>query len=75
MHVIAPDLRRAQGCQLSLFDNPDPKREAVAAAKAAVNERYGRFKVRSGMTLYLPKVYADQANDYDICDVKGKICF
>lgn len=75
MHVIAPDLRRARGCQLSLFSAPDPKREAAAAVKAAVNEKFGRFTVRSGTTLHLPAVYADDANDFDICDVRGKICF
>ena len=75
LHVIAPELRRAKGFQLSLFDIPDPKREAVAAVKAAINARYGRFKVRSGTTLHLPKVYKDPANDFDICDVRGKVCF
>ncbi|VTS01420.1 Nucleotidyltransferase/DNA polymerase involved in DNA repair OS=Singulisphaera acidiphila (strain ATCC BAA-1392 / DSM 18658 / VKM B-2454 / MOB10) GN=Sinac_0546 PE=4 SV=1 [Gemmata massiliana] len=75
LHVIAPELRRAKGFQLSLFDIPDPKREALAAAKAAINARYGRFKVRSGTTLHLPKVYKDPANDFDICDVRGKVCF
>ena len=60
---------------MSLFDAPDPKKEAVAKVKAAVNARFGRFKLRSGMTLYLPKVYADPANDFDVCDVRGKICF
>jgi DNA polymerase V len=75
MHVLATELRRGQGVQLSLFDPPDPKRQKVAAAKRAVNERYGRFKVRSAATLYLPAVYADPANDFDICDVRGKICF
>ena len=75
MHVIAPELRRAKGFQLSLFDEPDPKREALAAAKEAINRRYGRFKVRSGATLYLPAVYRDPANGFDICDVRGKVCF
>ena len=40
-----------------------------------MNEKFGRFKLRSGTTLHLPKVYADPANDWDICDVKGKVCF
>jgi nucleotidyltransferase/DNA polymerase involved in DNA repair len=75
LHVAATELRRGKGVQLTLFDTPDPKREAVAAVKRAINERYGRFKVRSGMTLHLPAVYRDPANDYDICDVRGKICF
>jgi DNA polymerase V len=75
MHVIAPELRRARGFQLSLFDPPNPKREALARVKSEVNARFGRFKVRSGTTLYLPKVYKDPANDFDICDVRGKVCF
>ena len=61
--------------QLSLFDPVGPRKEKVAKVKAAVNGKYGRFKVHSGMTLHLPVVYADPANDFDICDVRGKICF
>src|SRR5262245_53048327 len=45
LHVLATELRRGQGFQLSLFDTPDPKREAVARVKAALNEKFGRFKV------------------------------
>lgn len=75
MHVMATELRRGGGFQLSLFDRLDPKREAVAAAKQAVNDKFGRFKVRSAATLYLPQVYRDPANDFDICDVRGKVCF
>lgn len=75
IHVLATELRRGKGFQLSLFDAPDPKREALAKAKAAVNDRHGRFKVRSAATLYLPAVYRDPANDFDICDVRGKVCF
>ncbi len=75
MHVIAPDLRRANGVQLSLFDRPDPKLEALAVVKSEVNARHGRFALRSGATLYLPQVYADPTNAFDICDVRGKICF
>jgi DNA polymerase V len=75
MHLMATELRRGQGEQLTLFDQPDPRRDAAAAAKRAVNARFGRFKVRSGSTLYLPAVYADPANDFDVCDIRGKICF
>jgi len=75
LHVLATELRRGQGFQLSLFDTPDPKREAVARVKAAVNEKFGRFKVRSGITLLLPAVYKDPANNFDVCDVRGKVCF
>jgi hypothetical protein len=31
--------------------------------------------VRSGATLPLTEVYADKAQSYDICDVRGKLCF
>jgi DNA polymerase V len=75
LHVVAPELRRAKGFQLSLFDVPNPRRDAVAAVKEAVNGRFGRFKLRSGTTLYLPRVYKDPANDFDVCDVRGKVCF
>jgi DNA polymerase V len=75
LHVIATELRRGQGFQLSLFDQPNPRREAVARVKRAVNERFGRFNVRSGTTLFLPNVYKDPANNFDVCDVRGKVCF
>ncbi|HEV3384536.1 MAG TPA: nucleotidyltransferase [Gemmata sp.] len=75
MHVVAPELRRARGFQMSLFDTANPKQQALAAVKTAVNERFGRFKIRSGATLSLPAVYKDPANDFDICDVRGKVCF
>ena len=75
MHVIAADLRRGIGEQLTLFHLPDPKRDAAEQAKAAVNERFGRFKLRSASTLYLPAVYADRANNFDVCDIRGKFCF
>ncbi len=75
MHVVAADLRRGVGEQLTLFHRPDPRKDAAEQAKAAVNARLGRFKLRSASTLYLPAVYADPANDFDICDVRGKVCF
>lgn len=75
LHLIATNLRRGQGQQLSLFTQPDPKRDAVAEAKRLVNLKYGRFKVRSAATLYLPAVYRDPANGFDVCDVRGKVCF
>ena len=75
LHVLAPDLRRAAGVQLGLFTPADPRRDRLADVKAAVNEKFGRFKLRSGATLPLPAVYADPANDFDICDVRGKVCF
>ncbi|MGL6096606.1 MAG: hypothetical protein ACRC7O_12520 [Fimbriiglobus sp.] len=75
MWVCADSLRRAKGFQMSLFEHADPQREQIADLKAAVNEKFGRFKLRSGATLHLPAVYADPSNDFDICDVRGKVCF
>jgi DNA polymerase V len=75
MHVFASDLRRAGAIQLGLFEPPAEQARAVAAAKREVNERVGRFAVRSGATLPLYDVYRDEAQQYDICDVRGKICF
>jgi DNA polymerase V len=42
MHVIASGLRRGP-VQLSLFDPPDPTREAVAKVKREVNAMHGRY--------------------------------
>ena len=49
--------------------------EAVARLKRAVNDRHGRFTLRSAATLPLVAIYGDPANAYDICDVRGKMCF
>jgi DNA polymerase V len=49
--------------------------EAVARLKEQVNNRHGRFALRSAATLHLPAIYRDVANAYDICDIRGKICF
>ena len=74
LHVFASELRRGSQ-QLSLFEPPNPQLDALAGVKEAVNAKFGRFKFRSAATLHLPAVYADPANDFDICDVRGKICF
>lgn len=71
MHLIAGDLALADR-QLSLFGSAPSKLDRI---KASVNRKLGRFLVRSGTTLFLPYIYADQANDFDICDVHGKTCF
>jgi DNA polymerase V len=47
----------------------------VAAVKWKVNACMGRFAVRSEATLPLADVYRDEAQEYDICDVRGKTCF
>jgi hypothetical protein len=64
-------------CPLSLFDPPERRAvaEAVARLKREVNERHGRFALRSAATLPLASIYRDTANEFDICDVRGKTCF
>jgi nucleotidyltransferase/DNA polymerase involved in DNA repair len=73
MHLFAEDLTPDAPRQLGLFDRGDD--DAAAAVKQAINERHGRFALRSGATLPLKPIYADGANAYDICDVHGKMCF
>lgn len=77
MHLIAERLAPRGQYALDLFDPPAARAraEAVARVKELVNERHGRFALRSGATLHLPSVYRDVANGYDICDIRGKTCF
>jgi DNA polymerase V len=75
LHVTASQLRRPGYVQRGLFEPPEEQYRAVARAKREINEALGRFSVRSGATLPLTEVYADEAQSYDICDVRGKRCF
>jgi DNA polymerase V len=75
MHLFAEDLSPRSGCQLGLFDPPGDRAETVARLKREVNRRHGRFVLRSGATLPLVAVYRDPSNAYDICDIRGKMCF
>ena len=77
MHLIADGLAPRGQAALPFFDPPSRRgtAEAVDRLKERVNGRIGRFALRSGATLYLPSIYRDAANDFDICDVRGKICF
>jgi DNA polymerase V len=75
MHLTASKLKRPGFAQLGLFDPPPKKATSVAEAKRGINEKLGRFAVRSGATLPLADVYRDVEQGYDICDVRGKICF
>lgn len=70
MHVIASGLRPQVNRQKSLFEVP-PDQDI----KQTINNRMGRFALRSAATLPLQDVYGDAANDYDICDIYGKSCF
>jgi hypothetical protein len=49
--------------------------EAIPAVKRVVNARHGRCALRSAATLALVGVYRDPSNEWDICDVRGKMCF
>jgi nucleotidyltransferase/DNA polymerase involved in DNA repair len=75
MHVTASQLHRPGFVQLGLFDAPPEQARAVAQLKREVNANLGRFTLRSGATLPLADVYRDEAQGYDICDIRGKICF
>jgi DNA polymerase V len=77
MHLIAEDLSPRGQYALAPFDPPRRREraEAVALLKERVNNRHGRFALRSAATLHLPAIYRDTANAYDICDIRGKICF
>jgi nucleotidyltransferase/DNA polymerase involved in DNA repair len=75
MHLTATELKWPGSVQLGLFEMPAPKAEALARVKREVNSRFGRFALRSGATLPLSDIYQDNSNGYDICDVRGKICF
>lgn len=73
LHLIAGNIARTQERQLSLFD-PKPKMR-IDQLKQQINDKLGRFTIRSGATLYLPELYEDASHDYEICDVQGKMCF
>jgi DNA polymerase V len=75
MHLIAEKLVPRKQAQLSLFDGPASRAEAVARVKREMNDRIGRFALRSGATLPLTAINRDTSTSWDICDVKGKLCF
>jgi len=74
MHLIASGLRRGPW-QQSLFDPPAAKLEAVARVRREINAELGRWKVRSGATLFANDWYDDPANEHEVCDIRGKFCF
>lgn len=75
MHLMATDLSWPGPSQLGLFDMPAPKALALAKLKREVNHRFGRFALRSGATIPLADVYRDESNAFDVCDIRGKLCF
>jgi DNA polymerase V len=75
MHHIASELQYPGSRQLSLFDPPRRNDERILDLMHQVNERHGRFAVRSAATLPLEEIYADDAHSFEICDIHGKTCF
>lgn len=75
MHLLANQLFRRSLRQRSLFSHEDPRRKRVADAKRAINEKIERFTLRSGATLPLEEIHKDETNEFDICDIRGKMCF
>jgi len=74
MHVIAERLQPRSCWQRGLFGSQPPN-ERIAAVKQAINDKIGRFALRTAATLPLVETYADDTNDYDVCDIYGKSCF
>ena len=75
MHYFASKLQYPGRRQLSLFDPPAVRDDKVRQLKNEVNERHGRFALRSAATLPLAEIYADESHGYEICDAQGKTCF
>jgi len=75
MHLIAGKLTTRQNVQRSLFGESDPRQLASDRVKQLINQRHGRFAIRSGATLPLDDIYRDVTNSYDVCEVYGKTCF
>jgi len=74
--LTATGLRGPGLIQRTLFEpESDPQKEAIFDLKRKVNAEMGRFTLRSGATLPLSELYRDPSCNYDICDVRGKICF
>lgn len=55
--------------QRSLFAGGNSHIDAVADVKHEINQRIGRYAVRSGTTLTLPDMYSDTSHDFDVCDI------
>lgn len=75
MHVLAERLSSRRCFQQGLFDQPTDQQVRLADAKRRINERVGRFALRSAATLPLVQLYGDPANNYEVCDIQGKTCF
>jgi DNA polymerase V len=75
INLVATHLQWPGSVQLGLFDPPADRAEAIARLKREVNACCGRFALRSGATLFVNEFYKDEAYGYEVCDVRGKLCF
>ncbi len=75
MHLFAHKLTPSSDTQLNLFDREGERAGKLATVKREINGRQGRFAVRSAATLPLFEIYRDKAGEYDVCDIRGKVCF
>jgi hypothetical protein len=74
MHLFARARAPVAGPARALR-RPGDRAEAIARLKREVNARHGRFALRSAATLPLVGIYRDPSSEWDICDVRGKMCF
>ena len=75
LNLVATHLQWPGSAQLGLFDPPAERAAVLARLKREVNQRCGRFALRSGATLFVNEFYKDEAHGYEICDIRGKMCF
>jgi hypothetical protein len=75
MHIFADELRPKGERQLTLFEGASERPKTLQTLRKSINEKAGRFPIRSGAKRPLDHVYADRANEWDICDARGKTCF
>ena len=75
LHVFASELRRGSR-QLSLFEPPNPQLDALAGGQGGGQRQVRPLQAQGAPRLCTSRrCTADPANDFDICDVRGKICF
>ena len=67
--------KTAQRLAFHLLRSDRQRADSLSQLKHDVNDRFGRWKIRSGATLFANDFYSDPANEHDICDVRGKFCF
>lgn len=75
VHIFGSPLRSVREKQLNLFIDEDEKIEQLLMVKQQLNKKFGPFTIRSGATLSVPEVFADETSNFEICDIEGKICF